>query len=78
MTPNRVISGRCLAQLPERLAIALEEPIEQDAADRGRRVPERSGPWSSVTPRSYVTKWSHVKRPRRRIRVTAVQIQFAT
>ena len=30
MTPKRVISGQVLAQLPERLAIALEEPVEQD------------------------------------------------
>ena len=29
MTPNRVICGQVLAQLPERLAIALEEPVEQ-------------------------------------------------
>ena len=30
MTPKRVISGQVPAQLPERLAIALEEPVEQD------------------------------------------------
>ena len=29
MTPNRVIAGQVLAQLAERLAIALEEPVEQ-------------------------------------------------
>ena len=31
MTPKRVIDGRCVAQLAERLAITLEEPVEEQA-----------------------------------------------
>ena len=43
MTPKRVISGSCRGQLTERLAIALEEPIEQDPPTRIGECPEDRG-----------------------------------
>ena len=52
-----------LAQLPERLAIALEEPVEQSrrfASARARKI----GAIGSVTAGLYVTQWSHVKKNR--------------
>ena len=43
MTPNRVIPGRRLAQLAERLAIALEEPVEQRPPIGIAKCPEDRG-----------------------------------
>ena len=40
MTPNRVIPGRCSHSSAERLAIALEEPVEQDPPIRIGEGPE--------------------------------------
>ena len=60
MTPNRVISGSA-AQLTERLAIALEEPVEQHPPiGIGERPEDRCHGVRHVE-EYYVTYWSHVK-----------------
>ena len=61
MTPNRVMSGSYRTQLTERLAIALEEPVQQHPPTRvGERPEDRRR--RSVTPRTLCDLWSHVKR----------------
>ena len=50
MTPNRVIAGSCALSSSERLAIALEQPIEKQPPARVAERPERRRLGSSIPP----------------------------